>query len=826
MAYQFARVAVLAIVLAAPVVLTDEAAAQEETAKPSPALEEILVTATRRGETALQTTPVTVTALNSELVDQLIPHDLGDIAIMAPNFSAARATGFNAAAFAIRGVSHTDIIVYHDAPVGVAIDDFVIPSVQTQLLEMFDIESVEVLRGPQGTLFGKNTTGGVVNVRTKRPNLEEVGVEGRFLYGSFGRKEVRASVNVPLLQDQLGLRISGLYQKSDGYYENGKVSNSVVGLVRGDGGDEGGDDVISGRVKLLWEPTEDFRALFQYETIQDDADSPPAINETPDDPRLAWFNLGFTGVNKSDPLDDAGISNRDDLGLDITRGHRVDVDGYYLNIDWDIGDLSLASVTGYREQQSRLPNTYTGEAFPSLFDATRDDDRETFQQEVRVASSFDGPVNFVAGGFYQTNDTEFCVLQFLGFLDIFALPPSALGVTGLAADNNNFNPSVLCNKQDATSWAAFGDVTFDVNERLSIGAGGRFTVEDKEWKARHQVFIQLLPGPDACLTGVADPTFTIDILGDPLRAANFGRFPCGVVQNDDDWDEFTWRANVSYQFTDDIFGYFIGARGFRSGGYNDQVGTAGAGGPFPIPLEFQQPYDPETADSFELGVKSSWLDNRLQVNANAFYVQYDDAQRQIVAAVQVAPGIVFEETRFFNAAEVEVAGFELEWTALLSDWLPDSVPGDLLLRGNLGYLDTEYDTFEIDTDFDGMVDLDLSNRDVERSPEWQFMVDLTYDHPLRDWGDLSWNFNLSYEDDQTNIYSPLGEALDTVLEDKTLLNLSATFTDRSERYMVRVFAKNLTDEIYRTAAQPVGGLWTFALYGRPRTFGIEIGASF
>lgn len=345
-------------------------------------------------------------------------------------------------------------------------------------------------------------------------------------------------------------------------------------------------------------------------------------------------------------------------------------------------------------------------------------------------------------------------------------------------------------------------MTIDIGERLSIGAGGRFTVEEKDWKARHQVFIQLLPGPDACLTGVADPTFTIDVLGDPLDAADFGRFPCGVVQNDDDWDEFTWRANASYQFTDDIFGYFIGARGFRSGGYNDQVGTAGAGGPFPIPSAFQKPYEPETADSFEIGVKSDWFDNRLQVNANAFYVQYDDAQRQIVAAVTVAPGIVFEETRFFNAAKVEVTGFELEWTALLSDLLPDTVPGDLLLRGNLGYLD------------------------VERSPEWQFMLDLTYEHPLRDWGDLSWNFNLSYEDDQTNIYSPLGEALDTVLEDKTLLNLSATFNDRSGRYMVRVFAKNLTDEIYRTAAQPVGGLCTFAIYGPPRTFGIETGASF
>src|SRR5690606_9523320 len=133
-----------------------------------------------------------------------------------PNFSAARVTGFNAASFALRGVGQNTIIVYFEAPVAVLVDDFVLPSVQTQLLDTFDVEQVEVLRGPQGTLFGKNTTGGAVLVHTKRPDLDEISAEARATYGSFNTYTAKAAVNLPIVENKLALRLVGGHENSDG----------------------------------------------------------------------------------------------------------------------------------------------------------------------------------------------------------------------------------------------------------------------------------------------------------------------------------------------------------------------------------------------------------------------------------------------------------------------------------------------------------------------------------------------------------------------------------------------------------------------------------
>ena len=189
-------------------------------------LEEVMVTATRRTETNIQTTPIAITALTSSDIEELVPRDLGDISAQVPNFSAGKQPGFKAAAFAIRGVGTTSIIVYQDAQVGVTVDDFVLPSVQTQNMEMFDIEQIEVLRGPQGTLFGKNTTGGVINVKTKRPRLNETTIELQGKVEEYGRYEGRFAGNYGT--DTLAFRAAGAYIKSDGFYENGASYGPVA----------------------------------------------------------------------------------------------------------------------------------------------------------------------------------------------------------------------------------------------------------------------------------------------------------------------------------------------------------------------------------------------------------------------------------------------------------------------------------------------------------------------------------------------------------------------------------------------------------------------
>jgi len=280
-------------------VLTAAVAAPAVMAQDSSGLEEVLVTATRHGLTDLQKTPIAVTAIGSEDIARLVARDISGISADVPNFSASRITAFNAASFAIRGIGLTDIIVYLDSPVAVNIDDFVTPSVQTQLLDTFDIDRVEVLRGPQGTLFGKNTTGGLVNVTTKKPQLGESDVEARALYGSFNRYQVQGAINVPI-GDTFAVRGTVSYNKSDGYYENGATYGPTFGFVpdvtglqgKGNGDSVGGDDSVNGRLKGLWEPNDAMSLLLQYEFVRDRSDAVPSFNDTPKEPGCDPFGAG------------------------------------------------------------------------------------------------------------------------------------------------------------------------------------------------------------------------------------------------------------------------------------------------------------------------------------------------------------------------------------------------------------------------------------------------------------------------------------------------------------------------------------------------------
>src|ERR1700678_196220 len=276
-------------------------------------LEEIVVTATRR-ESNLQSTPIAVTALDSQVIEGLQPRTIQDIAMMVPNFSANKQNGFNAAAFAMRGVGNTDIIVYDEAPVAVIIDDFVMPSVETQMLDPFDIQELEVLRGPQGTLFGKNTTGGAVVVKTKQPILDETSFDTEGGAGSFNEFNAKGALNIPLIDNQVAIRVVASEEREDGWMRNG-ATNTVDGTsYTGDGQRVGGTDVFTGRAKVLWQPNEDFKALFTYEMETDRSQSPAAVNMTPTNdppgattPYFAFAQLGLPGYFGNNPLNNACV---------------------------------------------------------------------------------------------------------------------------------------------------------------------------------------------------------------------------------------------------------------------------------------------------------------------------------------------------------------------------------------------------------------------------------------------------------------------------------------------------------------------------------------
>jgi len=777
-------------------------------------LQEVTVTAQRR-ESNLQITPIAVTAIDSNAIQQLAPTTLQDIAQLVPNFSANKINGFNAAAFAMRGVGNTDIIVYNEAPIAVLLDDFVMPSVQTQLLDPFDVSSIEVLRGPQGTLFGKNTTGGAVVVHTKAPLLNEASFEGQAQGGSYNAAQFQGAINFPLITDHLALRLVASEERQDGWMRNG-ASNVIGGVTyTGDGARVGRTDVFTGRAKLLWQPTDSLRLLFTYELLRDRSETPGALNATPTDldpstglPYFVFALLGLPGHLTGDPLNQAGITIRNGYLIDTARGHRVDADGFHLNIDWTLAPGTLTWVQGYRSQDSSLPSNYTGVVGPlSVFDANRSDNRKTWQEELRFASNTDGRWNYVVGAFYQHDDTDFCVAQILGIYDLFGVPTPP----GATPGGYNNNPQVLCNAQVEKSAALFGETNFKFTDATTLTVGARMTRDSKDWTGRQQVFVQQLPSP----VGAFDPAFTWEQLGPLMSAADFSKYPFGVVTDSHTWTQPTYRITLSQQFTPDIFGYVNYSHGFKAGGYNDQIGTSGN----PITPDEKKPTNPEKADSFELGLKSEFAHRRVRLNEALFYVQYKDAIRQVVAPVTNSNGQPGEETLFRNAAKLTVYGIENELTAELARGLVLNLP--------LSYQHCKYNDF---TSGEGAAFVDLSGLPVNRCPKWTATVDLNYSLPVSSLnGQLVLDASANYISKNLDTYSialPYAPFTQTYADARTLIGASITYTGPDDRWFVRVLGRNLANKTYIDSSQNVDPLWVWRFYGEPRYVGAQAGIKF
>jgi iron complex outermembrane receptor protein len=806
----------LAPLAAAAVLLSATAHGQTAgTPAASGGLDEIVVTATRR-ESNLQSTPIAVTAIDSQVMADLTPRTLADVALLVPNFSANKVNGFNAASFAMRGVGNTDIIVYNEAPVAVLIDDFVMPSTQTQLLDPFDVQEVEVLRGPQGTLFGKNTTGGAVVVKTKAPVLDQTSVELQGGGGSFNEFNAQGAVNIPLIDNHLALRLVASEERQDGWMRNG-ASDTIGGTTyTGTGERVGGTNVFTARAKLLWEPMDNLRALFTYEMLKDRSGTPGAVNATPSDaapgaaaPYFVFPNLGLPGYTGNNPLGNAGVDNRVGYLIDEQNGHRVDANGEHLNIDYTLDAGTFTWVQGYRSQDSSLPSDYTGVVGPiSVFDANRSDRRKTWQEELRFASKQIGDFNYVAGAFYQHDNTKFCVAQVLGIYDLFGVPTPP----GLTPGGYNNNPQVLCNEQTETSKALYGETNYKFTDATTLTVGARITQDSKDWIGRQQVFVQQLPSP----TGAITPGFTYQQLGGLMNADNFSAYPFGVVTDSHSWTQPTYRVTLSHQFDPDIFGYANYSHGFKGGGYNDQVGTGGT----PITAAEKAPTNPEKADSFEVGAKSELFDRRVRLNEALFYVRYTDLIRQVVSPITNANGQQGEETLFKNAAKMTAYGLENELTVKITDGLVLRVPFSWqhCSYGNFTTLDATGGT------------IDLSGLPVNRCPSVTATVDLNYTMPVP-WtnGHIVIDVNDNYVAKNLDTYSialPNSSFTQTYAQARALLGASVTYNSEDNRWFARVYGRNLTNKLYIESAQNVDPLWVWSFYGEPLFVGGEIGFKF
>ncbi len=727
-------------------------------------LEDIVVTA-RRVRESLQDTPVAVTAFSSAAIDRKFATDIRALAGDVPNVVITNVPGFNAASIGIRGQSTGDIILTFEPAVGVVVDDFVLAHVQTQLFDLFDIDRIEVLRGPQGTLFGKNTVGGVVNVITKRPE-KTFGAEMRLGYSSFNTKDVKAAINLPLA-DNLFFRVAGSFQESDGYYRLTKTNNVdfIPMDVPARGQRWGGTRYFSGRAKLLWEPGPDTNVLFTYEMLRDRGDSPPSVNESP--AGFLFDVIGFPGIQTTgaSPFDTGTTLCRGNANAPTCpgtlNGHRINVDGGYVRVEHNMQDIgSLTVVGGYRKVKSSLPSDYTGES-AYLFVSTRDDTRDQYSLEARFSSDFSDKLKFTVGSMYWGQKLDANATSFLGFLR-FLGDPTALT-----------DPNISTADYKVDSYAAFGEAEYKVSDPFSVFLGGRYTKEKKTFSVRPQVRRSIVQG---------------------------GFWP--EFSDKASFSKPTFRAGYRWEITDGVNNYFTYSQGYKSGGYNEQAMSATSALPF----------REETADSFEFGLKTETADRRLRFNVAAFYVKYDDLQRDaVVPFIDPITGLPGQETRTTNAGKAEVYGLELEASA---------VPVDgLTLGASLGYQKAKYLEFFTDVDGNGTND-DASNLKLRNVPKWTANATANYAFPPTDWGQVSLNADVNY---QAKYESVTLNAPFTQGEARTLVGASIQWADPTERYRVSVFTRNLLDETYRVSANSVAGLFNFTNYAPPRSFGIELG---
>ena len=808
-------------------------------------LEEVIITGTKRNE-ASQDVPIAISAISAADLSRSPINDVRALANLAPGLVLSAPAGFNATGGGMRGTGTNIILVTQDAPVSFLMDDFVLSHVTSQFLTLFDTQQIEVYRGPQGTLFGKNTTGGVISVTSKRPVLGEYGAETQISLGQYrngaSNGSLKAAINVPL-GDTLALRIAAIYDMDEGYYTNDKATATYPRNVpiwgafgipagtlppdgidlnaKGTGGRLGGKDVIASKIKLLWEPTDNYSALLQGELVRDRSDAPPGVNESTATDLLTA--LGFPGIQLAGQKDvfSTAITGNSDIKMD--QGHKVDTEGLYLTQTFGTSVGEFKSITGYRQEQQRLPSTYTGESFLTLFDSTRNTERFTFQQELRFASDFDGPFNFVAGGNYFKDTFNFRAFFQVGLVGLIPGIHPTTG-TALRPDGRvNLDTSVFrdfqlqTTKQQRTEYAAYLDGKYEITDKLGFTAGIRFSKDEKD-------FDRLVDGGGLCNQFTPDSDKRIvngvcrdvrsqnisragilpkqwDGRSEPLPRSNFGT----DVLASDSWNETTWRAVFDYKPTDGQLWYLSYATGFLSGGFSETCATVS-----------RCAYDPETNTNIELGFKADLLDNTLRLNAAAYLTKYEDLQRAVVANYTSADGSSQQETVTVNTGTSEIKGIDVEAT-----WVPTD---NLRIGASINWLDHKYGKGSVLPDLRGTgAPVDLTQFDVPFSPELKYGLNVAYDVPLSSGSRVTLQGDLNYQDvAETDVFN----GLNTQMEKRTLVGLSATWHAQDDRWSATLYGANLTDETYRVAALPVAGLWNFTNYGPPRSFGVTLNFNF
>lgn len=673
-------------------------------------LNTVTVTAQKRSQSA-QDVPIAMTALSARTLETHRVQNLQDVARLTPGLLVSAFSQANPT-IAIRGVSNTFSQIGVNKPVGVFVDDVFIPRNSAASFELFDLESIAVLKGPQGTLFGRNVTGGAIVINTRRPDTERIAVEGEIIAGNHGERQAKGLVNLPL-GDGAALKISASSRQRDG-----------TGRDRLTGREQDDIDSQNIRAQALVRLAPGVEATFSAD-YGDDSNGGRTLS--------------------SDTLGNDGDVRTSELGVD--QGYQRTIKGISARLAWRLAAGELTSISAWRRSASSEDYAGVGASYTFLTSGsqsvTRDEDEiTTFSQELRYASPKWAHGNVVTGLYFSDEDGA-----------------RRLGVRALAARTGALASATLAEQQvDSRSAGVFADGIVHLAPVVDLTLGARYTRDRKS----------------ASL-----------VRSDLLRPAS--NFSVSALRNT--WNEVTPRAVLTWRPAAGLMTYLSATRGFTSGGYNADASSATA---------FRMPFDPETVDNYELGLKSQWLHNRVRLNASVFHMKYRDKQ-ELVNNTQT--GIL----TIFNAGKATVDGSEIELAVKPASWLD--------LSANFAYLDGRYDRFVVGT-------VNNSGNPMSNSPRRQagIAADLRYPVPF---GYLVGAASYAWKDTYNT-----GAANDPNLQLPAfgLANLSAGVESPDGTWRLLAWVKNANDTAYllTRSTQVVRARYV----GEPRTFGLSLTGRF
>ncbi len=727
--------------------------------------ETVVVTARKRGdEEAVQSVPIAVTALGEAQLDALKVDDLEDLTYTIPNVSLADiGTANGTANFTIRGVGVNSSIPSIDPAVGVFVDGVYYGINSGVVLDIFDLESIEVLRGPQGVLFGRNVTGGAVVINTKKPTdvfeaagkaLVESGLRGTGI-----TYNLQGYVSGPIIEDKLLVKFAGYYRNDEGWFENQLTGDNI-----------GAAESYIVRPSLTWFPWDDAEVNIRYEHGDVQGDGPVAQSHT------NGFGTPGTPVNFDRESFDASI---DEVGFQDTTWDQVIADIEFA-VPFGQGG-TVTNIFGWRKlSQDTLGDIDAQPLF--IFHAPANLRQEQYSNELRYFGRFFDRMDLTTGVFYFTQTLDYAEQRDL--LGV-ALGSQAGGVPALVQTGGGI--------QEHDTIGVFGNVDIDITDRLILSGGLRWSREEKEVQIANLVFNQVAPPAGGIPCNVVEGTCPFDFV------------------DDESWTSLSSRLGLKFIVNENTLTYATWARSFRSGGYNLR-NTAVPTTPEEAELLGPGPFDQEEVSSFEIGAKNTFMGGRGTLNVAGFYTLIDDMQREVNLPSE-ASGVL---QLIRNTADARLFGFEAEGQFAVLD--------NFLLRGSVGYTNGEYTEVRFDLNGDGLVNSADEELDIPRLAPLTYNVGFVYDYDLGDIGIATLRFNYAHRDESAFTDNNRGilNAADIIDAGLDLL----TWDDRAvlsfygKNLLNDVQHGNDTQLGDTLAGFPLGG--TFAPLTRGRTVGVEL----